>query len=354
MKKLALTLALTLSVAMMGGCTSTTNETAAETTATQVASEAAVASDVAATVNGTEISLKDFDKTYLFTSQNYIMAYGGGDREMLNQEVNGTTFGDLLKEQVINSMVVDDIVSMKLAADGIEASQEEIDQTYNNFKKYELDNNEELKKFLEENDLDEAFIKDRIKKQILITKYSEGIRQPLMDNIDFTTEEYAGEVAKVSAKHILVQKEDEAKKVIERLKKGEAFETLAEELSQDKGSAVNGGDLGYFWRGVMIQAFEDAAFDLEVGGISEPVQTQFGYHIIKTEDKQTYSDLLETPEGQVELESKKSELVQAEFDNIYRKAITDMMAENDVVINYSALGITPFEQVEQTTESTTK
>ena len=87
----------------------------------------------------------------------------------------------------------------------------------------------------------------------------------------------------IHARHILVATEDEAKEIAERLKKGEDFATLAKEKSKD--ANAEGGDLGWFGRGQMLKPFEDAAFALDVGQISEPVQTQFGWHIIKVEEK---------------------------------------------------------------------
>jgi peptidyl-prolyl cis-trans isomerase C len=87
----------------------------------------------------------------------------------------------------------------------------------------------------------------------------------------------------IHARHILVATEAEAKEIAERLKKGEDFAVLAKEKSKDQGA--EGGDLGFFTRGQMLKPFEDAAFKLEVGAISEPVQTQFGWHIIKVEEK---------------------------------------------------------------------
>ena len=75
----------------------------------------------------------------------------------------------------------------------------------------------------------------------------------------------------VHARHILVDTEAEAKEVAERLKKGEDFATLAKEKSKDPGA--EGGDLGFFTRGQMLKPFEDAAFALDVGQISDPVQT---------------------------------------------------------------------------------
>lgn len=86
---------------------------------------------------------------------------------------------------------------------------------------------------------------------------------------------------KIKCSHILVKKQSEAMLVLDRLKKGESFANLAREISIDRGSAKKGGDLGLFGRGLMVKAFEEAAFRLKKGEISQPVKTEFGYHIIK-------------------------------------------------------------------------
>ena len=78
-----------------------------------------------------------------------------------------------------------------------------------------------------------------------------------------------------------MQKQSEALAVLERIKNGEKFGKLAKELSIDSGSAKRDGNLGYFGRGKMVKEFENAAFNLQAGQISEPVKTQYGYHVIK-------------------------------------------------------------------------
>ncbi|MBI5198813.1 MAG: peptidylprolyl isomerase [Nitrospirae bacterium] len=85
----------------------------------------------------------------------------------------------------------------------------------------------------------------------------------------------------VRVSHILVKTDAEARDVINRLKGGTDFGKLAMELSQDPASAKKGGELGYFKRGKMVPEFERVAFKLKQGEISEPVKTNFGYHIIK-------------------------------------------------------------------------
>lgn len=85
----------------------------------------------------------------------------------------------------------------------------------------------------------------------------------------------------VNARHLLVKTYDEAVQVEERLKKGEDFAKLAQELSTDTGSKEKGGDLGWFPRGQMVKDFEDAAFSLTVNQISQPVTSTFGVHVIQ-------------------------------------------------------------------------
>jgi peptidyl-prolyl cis-trans isomerase C len=88
----------------------------------------------------------------------------------------------------------------------------------------------------------------------------------------------------VHARHILVPTEDEAKAIEAELKKGADFAALAKEKSKDPGAA-EGGDLGYFTKDQMVPEFSEAAFKLDKGQISDPVHTQFGWHIIQVEDK---------------------------------------------------------------------
>lgn len=89
----------------------------------------------------------------------------------------------------------------------------------------------------------------------------------------------------VRASHILVKTEDEARSLLEEIRAGKSFAQAAEEVSLCP-SGQNGGDLGFFGRGMMVKPFEDAAFAMEnIGEVSEPVQTQFGWHLIQLTGK---------------------------------------------------------------------
>lgn len=105
---------------------------------------------------------------------------------------------------------------------------------------------------------------------------------------------------------------DEAKKkaqsILDRLRKGEDFAKLAEENSTDPGSKVKGGDLGYFPKGMMVPEFDKAAFSLKTGELSDLIETQFGYHIIKVEDHRTKPISDETVKKQVSDKLKQTKL----------------------------------------------
>jgi peptidyl-prolyl cis-trans isomerase C len=109
--------------------------------------------------------------------------------------------------------------------------------------------------------------------------------EALHQTYDEAVKSMAGQ-EEVRARHILVQGEDEAKAILEQLKKGADFATLAKEKSKDPGAA-DGGDLGYFTKDQMVPEFADVAFKMYPGQLSNPVKTQFGWHVIKLEDKRT-------------------------------------------------------------------
>jgi foldase protein PrsA len=87
--------------------------------------------------------------------------------------------------------------------------------------------------------------------------------------------------SKIKCSHILVSKQSDALAILERIKNGEKFGNLAKELSLDSPSAKRDGNLGYFGKGMMVKPFEETAFKLQVNEVSQPVKSEFGYHIIK-------------------------------------------------------------------------
>ena len=164
----------------------------------------------------------------------------------------------------------------------------------------------------EERAVQRAYIQKEVKARITPDELQKAYQEFLKENP--AQEE-------VRAAHILVEKEDEAKSIIAQLNKGADFAKLAKEKSKDAAAAAQGGDLGYFTKDTMVEPFANAAFAMKPGEISkEPVKTQFGYHVIKVEDKRTQPQpTLDEVKPQLEQELSKN-IVTALVDELRGKA----------------------------------
>src|SRR5712672_213822 len=157
-----------------------------------------------------------------------------------------------------------------------------------------LENSEDFKKRL-------AFTRSRLLMDSLLA--TEGKSATTDDSMKKVYEEASKQITgeqEVHARHILVESEDEAKAVKEELNKGADFAELAKKKSKDPG-ASDGGDLGFFTKDQMVPEFSAVAFALEPGKVSDPVKSQFGWHIIKVEEKRTrQAPEFEQVKGQIE------------------------------------------------------
>ncbi|NNU89636.1 peptidylprolyl isomerase [Anoxybacillus sp. CHMUD] len=237
-----------------------------------------------------------------------------------------TKEGNITKEELYNEMkerygkdVLRDLVHEKVLSKKFKVTDEELNKEIENLKEmygvqYDL--------AVQQNG--EEAIRDMVKLDLLRQKAA-------MEDMKVTDEElkkyYNEYKPKVKASHILVDDEKTAKDIKAKLEKGEDFAELAKEYSKDTGSAQNGGDLGWFGPGKMVEEFEKAAYALKVGEISDPVKTQFGYHIIKVTDKEKKKSFDEMKE-EIEFEVKKSKLdtskVQSKLDELMKEANVDI------------------------------
>ena len=135
-------------------------------------------------------------------------------------------------------------------------------------------------------DKDVMALVEEAKREILINAMVEKIVKEKLgeEQVKKYYEAHKKDFKQVKASHILVEQEDKAKDIYKQLKDGADFAELAKKHSIDPSTKDKGGELGYFSRGQMVQPFEDMAFSLKVNKIGEPVQTSFGYHIIKVLD----------------------------------------------------------------------
>ena len=129
-----------------------------------------------------------------------------------------------------------------------------------------------------------AYFRDKVMMETLLGKVAkDGATEAAMKQVYDEAAAKQKSEEEISARHILVPTEDEAKAALKRVKGGEDFAKVADEVSKDPGS--KGGDLGWFTKDRMVPEFGEAAYKLNKGEISEPVKSQFGWHVIKLEDK---------------------------------------------------------------------
>lgn len=131
-----------------------------------------------------------------------------------------------------------------------------------------------------------VYVRDRVlMQQLLLNKAKEATSDTALKAFFDEQIKQVKPVDEVRARHILVEKEEDAKAIHKRVKAGEDFAKIAQEASKDPGSGKEGGDLGFFTKERMVPEFGEAAFALKPGEISEPVKSQFGWHVIKLEEK---------------------------------------------------------------------
>jgi foldase protein PrsA len=196
----------------------------------------------------------------------------------------------LVKENgqtALNSLIATKIVELEAKSQDIKATEEDVQKEMDTIAE-QYGGQDAFEQFLIMYGYSMDDIKNNIEMNLNIKRLLEPdlkIEEDEMKAYFETNKERFDEKEQVKASHILVDSEDKAKEVKEKLLAGEDFAKLAKDYSIDTGNNQQGGELGFFARGEMVHEFEDAAFSLEIGKISDPVKTNHGYHIIKVEDK---------------------------------------------------------------------
>ncbi|QGH35717.1 foldase [Gracilibacillus salitolerans] len=221
-------------------------------------------------------------------------------------------------EQVLQQLVLETILE-----DKYDVSDEEVDNEIETFKEQY---GEQWDMVLTQSGYaDEEAFRDDLRVQLLQEKAA-------TEDIEVTDEEiqkhYERMQTNLVASHILVEDEDTANEVIDQLNDGEDFAALAEEYSSDTGSAADGGNLGEFGAGEMVPEFEDAAYNLEIDEISEPVQSTHGFHVIKVTDRVEAEDVepLEDVEDQIKRDIASTKIDQAALQT----KIQDLMKDANI------------------------
>lgn len=252
--------------------------------------------DKVASVNGKAISQEDFDREMSRIGQRI----AGKGQPVSDARLKA------IKKEVLENLIGVELLYQESQNKGVKIEETDVNMQWDNIKK-RYPSGDELKKALTKMKLSEKAVKSQIRRGLAIKKL---LDTQVLDKIKATDKEIKEyydshpdafkrpEV--VRASHILItldpkadkKKKTEARKKIEniqgKVKKGEDFAKLAKEFSQGP-SGAKGGDLNYFPRGKMIKSFEDVAFALKIGEVSDIVETRFGFHLIKVVDKKKAS-----------------------------------------------------------------
>jgi foldase protein PrsA len=228
--------------------------------------------------------------------------------ESISKDDLYTMMVDQYGEAALNTLIADKIVELESDEQEIKVSDKEIEK--------------ELQKLQESYEDEEAFnqaltssgsslesVKDNIKSYLLTQKLlKERVTvsdDQIKEYFEANKESFAQQ-EQVEASHILVEDEETAKEVKEKLDNGADFAEVAKEYSTDTSNAESGGELGFFAKGEMVAEFEEKAFSMAAEEISDPVKTEFGYHIIKVTDKKEAKEAV--------LEDHKEEIKDILFD----------------------------------------
>lgn len=267
---------------------------------------------VVATVDGESISQEKFDLYYRIQRQAMVAQFGEEALEQPMDKLNRTA-GELMREDLLNNLILNQVILNSAKDAGIENVDDQVAERIAAEK--EISGEDQFKATLDSLNITEEEYKEIWKDNLIVSQFRDQKMEEYEvsdEEVNDFYEENKDYLVEAKARHILVETEEEAKSVLERLDNGEDFGDLAKELSLDPGSAENGGVYDYFPRGRMVPEFDEFVFNAEVGEISEPVETTHGFHIIELLDiRNNPEDFREIIETQLKAEKFQDEMEEA-------------------------------------------
>lgn len=229
-------------------------------------------------------------------------------------KLNKISITEQIKKDILNELINEKLILQEAKRQKIFIDPFEVDQVMDQVKA-EFKNQDDFQEILKNRNLTEEQLRKEYENQLLRMKL---VEKEINSKIKMDSQELQKELLnykfKVRVKHILVKERNLAQEILNKVKEGKNFEKLAQEYSLCP-SKNKGGDLGYFVRGQMVKEFEDMAFSLKEGEISEVIETKFGYHILKSIEKKEIS--------KKELEDIKFQIEKQLYEEKYQKNFQD-------------------------------
>ncbi|MGM0409322.1 MAG: peptidylprolyl isomerase [Bacillota bacterium] len=287
--------------------------------------------EVVATVNGEELTRQELEQA-AGTQQLIMQIYQSNQQfaQLLASSEEGQNLLEEFNKTKLEELINNTLLKQAAKESGLEVSDEEkqevFQQQIEQMKQQNDMNDEELEEALKQQGIEsmeeyqKMFMEDEnLAEDILVQKFIEEEVLADIEVSDDKAEEYyennksqfeQGE--QIKASHIMVESKEKADELYNKIQDGSSFSELAKENSMDDSSAEKGGDLGYISKGQFIPSFEEVAFDLEVGEVSEPVENKNGgFHIIKVTDKkdaqvQEFSEVKDKIKSQIKNQERQS------------------------------------------------
>ncbi len=278
---------------------------------------------IVAEIGEEKIKKEEFTKLFDRIKKQYD---GQVDKEYWEKETDGKKNIDVFKERVLEAIIENKILLNKAKEMNIAVTDEEVTAEIDKIREEYFDTEEQFNEFLTSQNITIEELKEEKKMEMTVNKLRDKLVEAIQVTDDDAAVYYSNNInmfETVKASHILVETEEKAKELKAQIDAGKDFAALAKENSMDPGTKDAGGDLGYFRRGDMVEEFETAAFALKPGEVSEIIPTNYGFHIIKVEDKKV--ETLEEVKEQL-----KTSLLNQKKSEEYNKLVDEMVKAANV------------------------
>ena len=276
-------------------------------------------SSAAATVGGTQITAAEVDQVYARRAE----APG------LASELAGEESDPNLRASVLTTLIRSEILRQAAEDRDVEVSDDEIAERREVLVE-SAGGQEALDQLIADSNISDEELEANLVDQAIQAEIGEQLAPEVTDEDvrkEFDEDPQGQYGEKVEVRHILTQTEDEAEEAMRRVESGEEFSEVAQEMSQDPGSAANGGELGPLARGSTVEAFDEAAFSADVGELVGPVETEFGFHVLEVTDEVPAAEFADV---QDEI---RTQLEETSRSQTFSEYITNFVSELEVEVD---------------------